>query len=96
MVRGYSGYNTRWAVKVLDKVFPAVDEAAPVAVTVFFGANDSCLHDRYAAFQHVPLDEYKDNLRSIFTFLKVCDHINYCISFSEFFCLCVVHTCGAR
>lgn len=71
VVRGYSGYNTRWAVKVLDKVFPAMDEAAPMAVTVFFGANDACLDDRYAAFQHVPLDEYKHNLRFIFSFLKV-------------------------
>ncbi|XP_048490373.2 uncharacterized protein LOC125492259 [Beta vulgaris subsp. vulgaris] len=70
VVRGYSGYNTRWAVKVLDKVFPAMDEAAPMAVTVFFGANDACLDDRYAAFQHVPLDEYKQNLRFIFSFLK--------------------------
>ncbi|KMT04539.1 hypothetical protein BVRB_8g182020 [Beta vulgaris subsp. vulgaris] len=70
VVRGYSGYNTRWAVKVLDKVFPAMDEAAPMAVTVFFGANDACLDDRYAAFQHVPLDEYKHNLRFIFSFLK--------------------------
>ncbi|KAH9608060.1 hypothetical protein KSS87_002113, partial [Heliosperma pusillum] len=71
VVRGYSGYNTRWAVKVLDKVFPAKDnETAPVAVTVFFGANDACLHDRYACFQHVPLDEYKNNLVSIYSFFK--------------------------
>ncbi|XP_021749307.1 GDSL esterase/lipase At5g45920-like [Chenopodium quinoa] len=70
LMRGYSGYNTRWAVKVLDKVFPAADEAAPMAVTVFFGANDACLNDGYAAFQHVPLDEYKENLRNIFSFLK--------------------------
>ncbi|CAO2842374.1 unnamed protein product [Amaranthus hypochondriacus] len=70
VLRGYSGYNTRWAVKVLQKVFDTVDEAAPLAVTVFFGANDACLPDRYAAFQHVPLDEYKQNLRCIFSFLK--------------------------
>ncbi|KAL2931742.1 hypothetical protein RDABS01_037152 [Bienertia sinuspersici] len=72
VLRGYSGYNTRWAVKMLEKVFGAVDEEAqaPVAVTVFFGANDACLVDRYAAFQHVPLDEYKQNLRTIFSFLK--------------------------
>ncbi|KAL9236819.1 hypothetical protein vseg_011445 [Gypsophila vaccaria] len=71
LVRGYSGYNTRWAVKALNKVFAAKDEGAPpVAVTVFFGANDACLHDRYGAFQHVPLDEYKKNLRSIYSFFK--------------------------
>ena len=72
VLRGYSGYNTRWALRVLEKVFPpAVDAAAPVAVTVFLGANDACLLDRYASFQHVPLDEYKHNLHSIFSSLKV-------------------------
>ncbi|KAJ8447970.1 hypothetical protein Cgig2_028846 [Carnegiea gigantea] len=71
VLRGYSGYNTRWALRVLDEVFPpAVDAAAPVAVAVFFGANDACLPDRYASFQHVPLDEYKRNLHSIFSSLK--------------------------
>lgn len=38
LVRGYSGYNTRWALKVLDKVFPPekeVTDGSPVAVTVF-------------------------------------------------------------
>lgn len=88
VLRGYSGYNTRWALKVIEKVFPAADGAgggpdsdsssrtstegeAPLAVTVFFGANDACLPDRYSAFQHVPLDEYTRNLHSIVSFLKV-------------------------
>uniref|UniRef100_A0A7C8YGY2 Uncharacterized protein n=1 Tax=Opuntia streptacantha TaxID=393608 RepID=A0A7C8YGY2_OPUST len=68
LLRGYSGYNSRWALKVLDKVFSP--EAGAAAVIVFFGANDACLPDRYAAFQHVPLDEYKRNLHSIFSSLK--------------------------
>lgn len=74
VVRGYSGYNTRWALRVLNRVFPADTEVngggAPLAVTVFFGANDACLHDRCCAFQHVPLPEYKQNLRSIVSYLK--------------------------
>ncbi|KAK2994559.1 hypothetical protein RJ640_017288 [Escallonia rubra] len=76
VLRGYSGYNTRWALKVLDRVFPPEKEAAscgggaPLAVTVFFGANDACLPDRCAAFQHVPVDEYKRNLLSILSFFK--------------------------
>ncbi|GMH27131.1 hypothetical protein Nepgr_028974 [Nepenthes gracilis] len=73
MLRGYSGYNTRWALKVIDTVFPTEEDGngdPPLAVVVFFGANDACLPDRYAAFQHVPLDEYKENLRSIFSILK--------------------------
>ncbi|XP_016753308.2 GDSL esterase/lipase At5g45920 [Gossypium hirsutum] len=73
VLRGYSGYNTRWALKVVDRVFPEAESsgaAAPLAVTVFFGANDACLPDRYGAFQHVPLDEYKRNLHSIVASLK--------------------------
>ncbi|GLU22905.1 hypothetical protein SLE2022_389410 [Rubroshorea leprosula] len=76
VLRGYSGYNTTWALKVIDKVFPAVGSggsdggAPPLAVTVFFGANDACLPDRCSAFQHVPLNEYRQNLRSIVSVLK--------------------------
>ncbi|XP_065879925.1 GDSL esterase/lipase At5g45920 [Euphorbia lathyris] len=72
VLRGYSGYNTRWGLKVVERVFPeAVESApAPLAVTVFFGANDACLPDRCSAFQHVPISEYKQNLHSIFSFFK--------------------------
>ncbi|TKY71809.1 GDSL esterase/lipase [Spatholobus suberectus] len=76
VLRGYSGYNTRWALKVLDRVFPASQggdggtETAPIALTVFFGANDACLPDRCSAFQHVPVHEYKQNLHSIVSFFK--------------------------
>lgn len=76
MLRGYSGYNTRWAVKVMERVFPpppaeAEGGGAPLAVTVFFGANDASLPDRCSGFQHVPFDEYKQNLLAIVAFLKV-------------------------
>ncbi|KAJ4846869.1 hypothetical protein Tsubulata_011873 [Turnera subulata] len=75
VLRGYSGYNTRWALLVADKVFPPAEGdshggGAPLAVTVFFGANDACLPDRCSGFQHVPLEEYKQNLHSIVSFLK--------------------------
>ncbi|KAI4304401.1 hypothetical protein MLD38_039920 [Melastoma candidum] len=70
VLRGYGGYNTRWALKVIDRVFPPGVDWVPIAVTVFFGANDACLSDRCAGFQHVPQDEYKQNLRSIVSILK--------------------------
>ncbi|KAG2286152.1 hypothetical protein Bca52824_045756 [Brassica carinata] len=72
VLRGYSGYNTRWALKVMERVFQAAGDggAYPSAVTVFFGANDACLPERCSGFQHVPLLEYKQNLRSIVSFLK--------------------------
>ena len=73
VLKGHSGYNTRWALKVAEMIFPPVGSggAPTLAVTVFFGANDACLSDRYAAFQHVPLHEYKQNLHSLISFFKV-------------------------
>ncbi|KAG6778831.1 hypothetical protein POTOM_015179 [Populus tomentosa] len=72
VLKGHSGYNTRWALKVAERIFPPVGSggAPTLAVTVFFGANDACLSDRYAAFQHVPLHEYKQNLHSLISFFK--------------------------
>ncbi|CAA6673076.1 unnamed protein product [Spirodela intermedia] len=64
-IRGYGGYNTRWALHLLGHIFPP-----PVAVTIFFGANDAALLGRNSHRQHVPLKEYKDNLRLIVQHLK--------------------------
>lgn len=43
----------------------------PVAATIFFGANDAALLGRTSERQHVPLEEYKENLRRIIQHLKV-------------------------
>jgi hypothetical protein len=70
VLRGYSGYNPRWAAGVATRAVASI--AGPVsAVAVFFGANDAALPDRASALQHVPLAEYKDNLRAICALLKV-------------------------
>lgn len=69
VVRGFSGWNSRWALAALDAALPPGGAAAaglgPVKlVTVFFGANDSVLLESNEK-QHVPIDEYKDNLVAI-------------------------------
>ncbi|KAJ4757289.1 GDSL esterase/lipase [Rhynchospora pubera] len=69
VLRGYNGYNTRWALKVLDRVMDGVGRS-PAAITVFFGANDAALADKYNRLQHVPLDEYKENLQAICCSIK--------------------------
>lgn len=56
LARGFSGYTTREAVKILDS---AVLAEKPDIVILFFGANDSTLPGQ---IQHVPLKEYKNNL----------------------------------
>ncbi|KAL6627196.1 hypothetical protein ACP70R_030922 [Stipagrostis hirtigluma subsp. patula] len=73
VLRGLSGYNTRWALKVLPRAMEgaaAADGPDPAAVTVFFGANDASLPDRAQAHQHVPLEEYQTNLRAICAYFK--------------------------
>ncbi|MBN3311270.1 IAH1 esterase, partial [Amia calva] len=62
--RGLSGYNSRWAKIVLPRIMGSVDGQSVAAVTIFFGANDSALQDRNPQ-QHIPLQEYTANLRSM-------------------------------
>ncbi|KAJ4840209.1 hypothetical protein Tsubulata_002962 [Turnera subulata] len=71
LVRGYGGYNTRWALFLLHHIFPLDSSIkAPAATTVFFGANDAALQGRNNERQHVPVEEYKDNLQKIVQHLK--------------------------
>ncbi|XP_062981897.1 isoamyl acetate-hydrolyzing esterase 1 homolog [Elgaria multicarinata webbii] len=71
--RGLSGYNTRWAKIVLPRlIYKESNAKNTIAVTVFFGANDSALKDVNPK-QHVPLDEYADNLKSMIQYLKSVD-----------------------
>ncbi|XP_035550091.1 GDSL esterase/lipase At5g62930-like isoform X1 [Juglans regia] len=70
--RGYSGYNTRWALFLLHQLFPFDSTKPPVAATIFFGANDAALLGRTSERQHVPIEEYKENLRKVVHHLKEC------------------------
>ena len=82
--RGYSGYNTRWIMRLLPRIFPAGGEA-PSLVTVCLGANDAVrpppipgtpLTDDsgrpLAGRQHVPLEEYRANLVEIVACARRC------------------------
>jgi len=61
--RGFSGYNTLHALEVIPKIIPPPTATSRIRlITVFFGANDATLSDRS---QHVPLDQYAENLRRI-------------------------------
>uniref|UniRef100_W5NJI9 Isoamyl acetate-hydrolyzing esterase 1 homolog n=1 Tax=Lepisosteus oculatus TaxID=7918 RepID=W5NJI9_LEPOC len=64
--RGLSGYNTRWARMVLPRIVNSstVDASNIAAFAIFFGANDSALKERNPQ-QHVPLPEYRENLRGM-------------------------------
>lgn len=58
--RGFSGYNTRWCVRMLPKVFKEFSVNDLAMVTIFLGANDSNLSSNTR--QHVPLEEYREHL----------------------------------
>ena len=64
--RGYSGYNTRWALLQLPHLI-AQTQSAPAVCTVFFGANDAAVS---ASTQSVPLEEYKTNLEAMVKLLR--------------------------
>ncbi|KAL2321828.1 hypothetical protein Fmac_026207 [Flemingia macrophylla] len=72
LVRGYGGYNTRWAMFLLHHLFPMDSTPAPIATTIFFGANDAALLERTSERQHVPIEEFKENLRKFVRHLKEC------------------------
>jgi lysophospholipase L1-like esterase len=44
---------------------------APSVTLIFFGENDSAILGSSSQRQHVPQDQYKDNLKKIVTYLKV-------------------------
>lgn len=60
--RGFNGYNTLQALRVLPEFLPRPEQATIRFMMVFFGANDACLP---GSDQHVPLEDYKENLRKI-------------------------------
>eukprot|EP00298_Acanthocystis_sp_HF-20_P005262 c15496_g1_i1.p1 GENE.c15496_g1_i1~~c15496_g1_i1.p1 ORF type:complete len:281 (+),score=93.32 c15496_g1_i1:45-887(+) len=58
--RGFSGYNTRWAKSLLEVMLPEKNLNLNIQfMTILFGANDST---KPGSAQHIPLDEYKDNI----------------------------------
>ncbi|XP_077885826.1 isoamyl acetate-hydrolyzing esterase 1 homolog isoform X3 [Ictidomys tridecemlineatus] len=69
----WSGYNTRWAKIILPRLIRKGNNLDnPVVVTIFFGANDSALKDENPK-QHIPLEEYVANLKSMVQYLKSVD-----------------------
>ena len=75
VLRGYSGYNTAWALATLPDLREPMLEA-PALVTVMLGANDANCpaplrkQGPEASRQHVPIDEYKANLKTIVTTIQ--------------------------
>ncbi|XP_072173794.1 isoamyl acetate-hydrolyzing esterase 1 homolog isoform X2 [Diadema setosum] len=67
--RGFSGYNSRWARIILPSVFPPEMVQDAVAVTLFLGANDSCLEEVWPS-QYVGLEAYADNMKAMIKYFE--------------------------
>ncbi len=65
LARGFSGYTTREAMQILHG---AVLAEHPDIVILSFGMNDSALPGQ---IQHVPLEEYRENLQEMATRIAV-------------------------
>ncbi|KNA20769.1 hypothetical protein SOVF_049370 [Spinacia oleracea] len=70
LVRGYTCWNSRRALEVLDQVFPKDADTQPSLVIVYFGGNDSMGTHPSGLGPHVPLPEYVENMRKIATHIK--------------------------
>lgn len=70
--RGFSGYNTNWFLKYANTFAGRADlfeHDGVKLITIFFGANDAS-DEVHNARQHVPVDEYKSNIRNIVSLAK--------------------------
>ncbi|KAI8333364.1 SGNH hydrolase-type esterase domain-containing protein [Chlamydoabsidia padenii] len=70
--RGFSGYNTEWALPIFRQLLPKKtdqhNQAARIELmTIFFGANDAALP---ISFQHIPLTRFKTNLETMISAVK--------------------------
>lgn len=65
--RGFSGYTSRWALKLLPRILKAEKNIA--LALVFFGTNDASL----GGTQAVPLDEFEQNIQKM---VEMLFHIN--------------------
>ncbi|KAF2763282.1 SGNH hydrolase [Pseudovirgaria hyperparasitica] len=76
--RGFSGYNTTQALAILPRIIPHPNHAKVKLLTIFFGANDASL-PHASNNQHVPLQTYTANLRSILTHPSITAHAPHII-----------------
>ncbi|CAN8096273.1 unnamed protein product [Discula destructiva] len=76
--RGFSGYNTSQAVKMLEQVFPKPTAGGPQLkyLLILLGANDASI-PRSDENQAVPLEQYTRNLTHIVTHPHIAAHSSH-------------------
>ncbi|KAG4418815.1 hypothetical protein IFR04_008020 [Cadophora malorum] len=71
--RGLSGYNTANVLVILEDLIPSPPVAKVDYLILLLGSNDSCLPSSPSK-QHVALDKYRENLRTILTHRSILAH----------------------
>src|SRR5574340_899493 len=74
LLRGYSGWNSRHALRVLHHVFPKDSAIQPSLVILYFGGNDAVLPFPTSQVSYVPLPEYVENMKKIALHLRSEEH----------------------
>eukprot|EP00871_Galdieria_phlegrea_P004981 jgi/Galph1/5484/GphlegSOOS_G4105.1 len=67
ILRGYAGYNTRWALYLFPKILNAIDKSSLKLIVIFLGANDCTVPE---SPQHVDLEEYASNIFKMITCIR--------------------------
>lgn len=67
LCRGFSGYNSRWGLRIFSRLFNAVDTECMQIVTIWFGTNDCVVKGQP---QHVPVEEYRHNLAKMILYIR--------------------------
>ncbi|KAL3617512.1 GDSL esterase/lipase cprd49 [Castilleja foliolosa] len=70
VLRGYSGWNTKMALKILENVFPKDAAVQPSLVVLYFGGNDATNPHPSGLGAHVPLPEFVDNMKKMIVHIK--------------------------
>ncbi|XP_076366582.1 isoamyl acetate-hydrolyzing esterase 1 homolog isoform X2 [Tachypleus tridentatus] len=69
IVRGFSGYNTRMSKIILPRIFNSDNMKEVGCFVICLGANDAC-GATGATRQHIPIEEYSENLKEMICYLK--------------------------
>lgn len=65
--RGFEGYNSRWGLDLMPKLFPKSYLEKVEIFVLFLGHNDSLEYNNFPA--HVPVEEFDTNMREIIRYL---------------------------
>ncbi|XP_070547255.1 isoamyl acetate-hydrolyzing esterase 1 homolog [Ptychodera flava] len=68
MNRGFAGYNTHMAKQILPELITKDISCEVAVLVIFFGSNDA-IFEECSPKQHVPIDDYKLNLKEMAQYL---------------------------